>query len=259
MNRNPKLTIATVSRRPQIIRWTYASVLREALAFRDATGEAVEWVVVGDNWSSEACARFRCAIGDASSPDFAVRAFNVEEAANCGALRNTAIRNAWGELLTWHDDDDWHHPDRTVALYEALRAAPRCWWASYETVPVLDLRTLQTGFRNIRIPFAGGGLFYTDRIRDVPFDETRVKASDVPWTRRLREVTPPATPSRDLAQTHMLATLHGTNTGHDHSGTVKAGCREPLERFVSRVGHEKWGLHTSRMLKRLQAELCSLQ
>lgn len=161
--------------------------------------------------------------------DVVARVIPTADAPN-GLLRNVVLEHATSPLVTWIDDDDWHHPLRIGELVRAYERAP-AWQVGWRHGWVADVASDRcVRFEALR-PFNGSSIYELERARSEPYDDG-VRGSDSRWLAALRARfgDPRVIDGRGL-DVYALFLRHGTNTAPEwpHGRPLK---RESARRRV---------------------------
>lgn len=152
----------------------------------DQTWQDLELVIVDD-----ASTRGTELLEEAGAMDPRVRVLRAPVNAGTYAARNLALEHASGRYVTFHDSDDWIHPQRLQVQVEALADDPRLLatrtWA-LRAYP--DLTFTYVGYSAHRLN-ASSLLFERDPVLRLVghFDATR-KSGDMEYPLRLNAVRP---------------------------------------------------------------------
>lgn len=134
-----------------------------------------------------------------------------------GLIRNSLMGRAQGHVLSWFDDDDWHHPSR-LAHTRGLLDAPGLGleWVALSGLAYLHLwgeapliSTLRL-YRERGVPMTTVG---RRRTLDTVGFGLRATGSDTAWFEELQESQPAGRIARapEEALPHFIALAHGAN------------------------------------------------
>lgn len=142
---------------------------------------------------------FECLVVDDASPspvmvkdDRRVRVIHRSKNGGPAAARNTGLRAATGQYVTFLDDDDLYTPDRLAIALEGLKHAglATCWMRYLDAPPggnrILDERASETILDGLT-PNVGTAV--VERAVISPFDEQFMAAEDIEWWLRMAQVS----------------------------------------------------------------------
>ena len=166
-----------------------------------------------------------------------VRVVSVSPGRTVGSKRNIALQASQGAMITWFDDDDWHHPHKLAWLVEALHhgvpyaGACHSWFVELTSRRCAPYRGPQG-----RMLFNSAG-FQREAVLPLQFREDLVRASDTHWIRQM------ATRYRGeatlLERDEMFFWLcYDQNLSNL---ATKRHFPEPLDMLKKRIGAEAWG------------------
>lgn len=179
-----------------------------------------------------------------------VRVVTAPPGTGVAQKRNLALREAWGKIVTWFDDDDWQHPHKLAWLVEALRdGAPyagsrRGWFVDLVGAGCEPYRAPQR-----QVVFNSAG-FRREVALSLPFRETLRQASDTRWMQELGARY--GKKAVVLKQEMVFFWLcHGENLSNPAG---RKRFPEPLVVLEKMIGPGAWG-DTGDALERLRARL----
>lgn len=177
---DPWVTVVVPAYRPDAgLRTAVASLLAQ-------TWPALEVLVVDDASGPDYAGLFE----EVAATDPRVRVVRRERNGGSYAARNAALAEATGELVTFHDADDWAHPQRVERQVRALLAAPATVVANHSLAMRAhdDLTRQWLGYSSVRTN-ASSLLVRTAVLREIGgFDEVR-KSADSELAFRIETLT----------------------------------------------------------------------
>ena len=172
----PKITVVMSSFRPgpQLI-----SAAKSVLA---SSYQNIELLIIDD----ASPASYRTVLDQAAALDPRVRVLHQAENGGTYRIRNRALDESSGELITFHDSDDWLHPERLEKQVARLVGTDRIGNISMSTRLTDNLEAAES-IRRLRIGLCEPSLlFWKDRaLSTVGYFDTVRKGGDSEYRRRL--------------------------------------------------------------------------
>ena len=120
--------------------------------------------------------------------DFRVRFRKMEKNGGTYAIRNRALDEAQGELITFHDSDDWMHPERIARQVKRLRSGKRIANITMSTRVDDNLGMVESG-RRLRIGLCEPSLMFWRRkvMNKIGYFDLVRKGADSEYRKRLQK------------------------------------------------------------------------
>lgn len=172
----PKITVVMSTFRPGI---HMLSAVKSVLA---SSYQNLELLVIDDASGEE----YQEILNQAANLDSRVRVLHQKENGGTYRIRNRALDEATGELITFHDSDDWLHPQRLEKQVKRLIGTDRIGNISMSTRLTDNLEGAES-IRRLRIGLCEPSLlFWKDRaLEKVGYFDTVRKGGDSEYRRRL--------------------------------------------------------------------------
>lgn len=172
----PKITVVMSTFRPGV---HMLSAVKSVLA---SSYQNLELLVIDDASGDE----YHEILNQAASLDSRVRVLHQKENGGTYRIRNRALDEATGELITFHDSDDWLHPQRLEKQVKRLIGTDRIGNISMSTRLTDNLEGAES-IRRLRIGLCEPSLlFWKDRaLEKVGYFDTVRKGGDSEYRRRL--------------------------------------------------------------------------
>ena len=172
----PKVTVVMSAFRPD------EHLITAAKSVLSSTYQNLELLII-DDASGE---QYQEVLNRAADLDERVRVLHQEENGGTYRIRNRALDEATGELITFHDSDDWLHPQRIEKQVKWLLKSGKVGNISMSTRLTENLEAAQS-IRRLRIGLCEPSLlFWKDRaMENVGYFDTVRKGGDSEYRRRL--------------------------------------------------------------------------
>lgn len=175
----PKVTVVMSSYRPG------TALLSAAKSVLASSYQNLELLIIDDASGAE----FDEILNEAQELDSRVRVLRQSENGGTYRIRNRALDEATGELITFHDSDDWLHPQRIEKQVKWLVKSGKVGNISMSTRLTDNLEAAQS-IRRLRIGLCEPSLlFWKERaLEKVGYFDTVRKGGDSEYRRRLSEL-----------------------------------------------------------------------
>jgi glycosyltransferase involved in cell wall biosynthesis len=172
----PKVTVVMSSYRPG------TALLSAAKSVLASSYQNLELLIIDDASGAE----FDEILNEAQELDSRVRVLRQSENGGTYRIRNRALDEATGELITFHDSDDWLHPQRIEKQVKWLVKSGKVGNISMSTRLTDNLEAAQS-IRRLRIGLCEPSLlFWKERaLEKVGYFDTVRKGGDSEYRRRL--------------------------------------------------------------------------
>lgn len=180
-----------------------------------------------------------------------IRVVQVDSGTGVARKRNSALKEARGEVITWFDDDDWQHPNKLAWLVEALSNGAS--YAGCSNSWFLDLaagRCVKHRGQAGRILFNSAG-FMKNAVQSIAFKEDIHKASDTHWMHDLERRLGRASTQIIDDKVLFFWLCHKDNLSNP---SKRRNFTEPLTALKSVIGVNAWG-NTDEALGALRSRL----
>jgi glycosyltransferase involved in cell wall biosynthesis len=176
VDQGPKVTVVMSSYKPGV---HMLSAIRSVLA---SSYQNLELLVIDDASGVE----YQEVLEEAANLDPRVRVLTQSENGGTYRIRNRALDEAKGELVTFHDSDDWLHPQRIEKQVSRLIGTDKIGNISMSTRLTDNLEGAES-IRRLRIGLCEPSLlFWKDRaLERVGYFDTVRKGGDSEYRRRL--------------------------------------------------------------------------
>lgn len=172
----PKVTVVMSAFQPD------ESILSAARSVLDSTYQNLELLVIDDCSGEE----YRELLEQVANLDSRVKLLFQSENGGTYRIRNRAMDEATGELMTFHDSDDWIHPQRLEKQVKKLIKSGKIANISMSTRLTQNLEAAES-IRRLRIGLCEPSLlFWRERAKEkIGYFDTVRKGGDAEYRRRL--------------------------------------------------------------------------
>ena len=172
----PKVTVVMSAYRPS------ENLLSAAKSVLSSTYANLELLVIDDNSGSE----FEAILARTAELDPRVRVLKQQQNGGTYRIRNRALDEASGELVTFNDSDDWMHPQRLERQVESLLRSKAIGNISMSTRLTDNLEAAES-IRRLRIGLCEPSLlFWKDQVvKKIGYFDSVRKGGDSEYRRRL--------------------------------------------------------------------------
>lgn len=176
ISEGPKVTVVMSAFQPD------ESILSAARSVLNSTYQNLELMVIDDCSGDE----YRQLLEQVAQLDSRVKVLFQSENGGTYRIRNRAMDEATGELMTFHDSDDWIHPQRLEKQVKKLIKSGKIANISMSTRLTQNLEAAES-IRRLRIGLCEPSLlFWRERAKEkVGYFDTVRKGGDAEYRRRL--------------------------------------------------------------------------
>ena len=146
--------------------------------------ESIEVLIYDDGSGNGFDALFK----QVESLDLRVRFRKMEKSGGTYSIRNRALDEAQGDLITFHDSDDWMHPERIAKQVKRLRSGKRIANISMSTRVADNLGMVESG-RRLRIGLCEPSLMFWRKkvLNKIGYFDSVRKGADSEYRKRLQK------------------------------------------------------------------------